>query len=81
VKTVEESSEIPVTLGQPMKQQGLPPETRQNPFLVCPPFYEERERIDAAWGNGFTGQGVIVAVLDVGVDIDHLELQANVVSY
>jgi len=37
-------------------------------------------RINApeVWNQGFTGQGVIVAVLDTGVDLKHPDLQANI---
>lgn len=48
-------------------------------MLVCSPFYEEGEGIDAAWELGFTGKGVTIAIIDVGVDVDHLELRANIV--
>ncbi|MBW4507042.1 MAG: S8 family serine peptidase [Scytonematopsis contorta HA4267-MV1] len=32
----------------------------------------------AAWTRGFTGQGITVAVIDDGVDIDHEDLRGNV---
>lgn len=47
---------------------------------MCSPYYEEKEGIDAAWELGFNGTGVIIAVVDAGVDVDHLELNANIVS-
>ena len=31
-----------------------------------------------AWTHGFTGAGVVVAVLDSGIDLDHPELAANI---
>jgi subtilisin len=30
------------------------------------------------WANGYTGQGVVVAVLDTGVDYNHEDLKANI---
>lgn len=32
----------------------------------------------SAWDNGFRGQGVVVAVIDSGVDISHPQLQARI---
>ncbi|XP_052820519.1 furin-like protease 1, isoforms 1/1-X/2 [Mya arenaria] len=47
---------------------------------VCPPFWDEGEGIDAAWKMGITGKGIIVAVTDVGVNVKHPELAANIDS-
>lgn len=33
-----------------------------------------------AYENGYTGQGVVVAVLDSGVDLDHRDLKKNIVT-
>ncbi|YAF96029.1 MAG: S8 family peptidase [Nodularia sp. CChRGM 3473] len=32
----------------------------------------------AAWAQGYTGQGVVVAVLDTGIDYNHADLQNNI---
>ncbi|MCG1024849.1 S8 family serine peptidase [Dehalobacter sp.] len=34
----------------------------------------QRVRADQAWNEGATGQGVIIAVIDTGVDLDHPDL-------
>ncbi len=36
--------------------------------------------ISSAWESCFQGQGITVAVIDTGVDLDHPDLQANIVS-
>ena len=33
-----------------------------------------------AWINGFFGKGVVIAILDDGMDIDHSDLKANYVN-
>ena len=37
--------------------------------------------IMAAWGLGFRGQGVTVGVVDTGVEVSHIDLAPNIVSY
>lgn len=34
-----------------------------------------------AWREGVTGQGVVVAILDDGLEMDHPDLLANYVSF
>ena len=35
-------------------------------------------KVPEVWSQGFTGEGVVVAVIDSGVDIDHEDLAANI---
>lgn len=34
--------------------------------------------VESVWSRGVTGRGVIVAVLDTGIDLDHVDLMGNV---
>ena len=34
-----------------------------------------------AWNNGYTGRGVVVSILDDGIEKDHPDLKRNYVSY
>lgn len=34
-----------------------------------------------AWAQGFTGRGVVVTILDDGIEKDHPDLATNYVSY
>jgi len=36
--------------------------------------------VKAAWRAGYTGKGILVAVVDDGVRIDHPDLKSNFVS-
>jgi subtilisin family serine protease len=36
--------------------------------------------IEQAWAQGYTGKGVVIAVVDTPVQTDHRDLQGNVVS-
>ena len=38
------------------------------------PSHITQVNADAVWGQGYTGQGVVVAVLDTGVNYNHLDL-------
>ena len=37
-------------------------------------------RIEEAWSRGYTGKGVVVSVLDDGVEREHPDLKSNYVS-
>jgi len=39
-----------------------------------------RVKADQAYDSGYHGEGVIVASLDTGVDVDHLDLAANIID-
>lgn len=48
-------------------------------------FYEQSDtavsmNVQSAWQAGFTGKGILVAVVDNGVKIDHPDLKSNFVS-
>jgi hypothetical protein len=36
--------------------------------------------IQEAWSLGYTGLGINVAIVDIGVDVDHPDLKRNIVS-
>lgn len=35
--------------------------------------------VEKAWGEGYTGKGVLVAVVDDGVNNNHIDLVSNLV--
>jgi len=37
--------------------------------------------VESAWRKGFTGKGVVVTILDDGIDHTHPDLALNYVSY
>ena len=37
-------------------------------------------KIDKAWAAGYSGKGITIAVLDDGLQTDHPDLAANIVS-
>jgi subtilisin family serine protease len=55
----------------------------QNPYANVPNLGGNRWNLDRVnapevWAQGFTGQGVVVAVVDSGVDYTHSDLNANI---
>ncbi|XP_052796277.1 neuroendocrine convertase 2-like isoform X2 [Mya arenaria] len=42
------------------------------------PYWDEGEKIDETWKLGITGEGITVAILDIGFTVDHPELQPNI---
>ncbi|MDA0966918.1 MAG: S8 family serine peptidase [Proteobacteria bacterium] len=59
-----------------------PPPTSPNPFVV---EYNQQQglaliKADIAYSRGYTGNNVVVAVVDTGVDLDHVELDSRIVS-
>ncbi|WAQ94918.1 FUR11-like protein, partial [Mya arenaria] len=42
------------------------------------PYWDEGEGIDETWKLGITGEGITVAILDIGFTVDHPELQPNI---
>ncbi|WAR04789.1 PCSK4-like protein [Mya arenaria] len=46
-----------------------------------PPYFDEAQEIDRSWAQGYTGRNVVIAVTDVGVDIDSPNLRENIASH
>ncbi|WAR12468.1 FURIN-like protein [Mya arenaria] len=49
----------------------------RNMFLTCSPYYDSGHGIDAVWKN-FDGYNVTVAVVDIGVSVNHDELRTQI---
>lgn len=52
---------------------------------VCPYFFKMRKggptyNVQDVWNMGYTGKGVVVAVVDNGLEKNHRELEKNFVS-
>jgi subtilisin len=55
----------------------------QNPYNDVPQLGGNNWGLDmikapAVWGNGYTGNGIVVAVIDTGVDYNHNDLKNNI---
>ncbi|XP_052817372.1 neuroendocrine convertase 2-like isoform X2 [Mya arenaria] len=61
-----------------VRSKRSPNPAPDNGKLFCRPFYDELLSIEKAWEFGYTGKGLSIAILDVGVDIDHPELKDNI---
>ncbi len=75
----DEATPDPVILAQRLAaMQSLPHNNRATPAAVRAPldWYDTPEihNADAAWANGYTGQGVKVLVNDSGIDFCHPDL-------
>jgi subtilisin family serine protease len=56
---------------------------QQNPFpevldSIANPWGIDRVKAPEVWTQGYTGQGVVVAVIDTGVDYNHPDLASNI---
>ena len=60
--------EVVIIAPNPLSQTPEPPTIGQNLHLMGAP---------EAWARGITGQGVVVAVLDSGVDLSHPDLKSR----
>ncbi len=56
--------------------------------MTCFPHFQNRGgpggidmNVRAAWAKGYAGQGVVVTILDDGLETDHPDLKPNYVSY
>ncbi|XP_052806281.1 furin-like protease kpc-1 [Mya arenaria] len=50
-------------------------------FCQCPPYFDLAQEVDRSWAEGYTGRHVVIAVTDVGVDIDSPNLRPNIASH
>ena len=60
----------------------LPPPSYVSPFLFPPQYNSNHRDLNAkgAWEQGFTGKGVVVSILDDGIEKNHPDLKQNYVS-
>ncbi|XP_052820822.1 neuroendocrine convertase 2-like [Mya arenaria] len=47
-------------------------------LLVCPPYWDQQERVDEVWRSSVTGHNILIAVTDIGMDVHHPELYPNI---
>ena len=70
-----ERAQMEVELGQ---DAGFPPNSGDDDFFFDLQWGHNYVRAQQAWNDGVTGQGVRVAVLDGGFDLDHPDLAPNI---
>lgn len=56
---------------------GEPTPFPQVPNPIVNNYALEAINVPAVWDRGYTGEGVVVAVLDMGIDLTHRDLQGN----
>lgn len=59
---------------------GFPPNSGDDDFLFDLQWGHNYVGAQQAWNNGHRGQGVVVAVLDGGYDLDHPDLAPNIIG-
>ncbi|KAH3735497.1 furin-like [Dreissena polymorpha] len=47
-------------------------------YKICSPVYDPMFGIDAAWQRNITGKNVVIAITDVGANLDHPKLKPNI---
>jgi major intracellular serine protease len=70
----EEMSKSPQVKLVPFKVESLQTETNEIPFGVS--LHQAPE----IWADGEKGDGIVIAVLDTGIDVDHPDLKPNIIG-